>query len=1790
MIHRWFWMTLLVAALIAAGCSGSGATDKDTADTEGDGQGDTLPDVNVDDTEETQDTGECGADGDCPASDNPCLWVSCDLDSRTCVTAPAPDFALCDDDDKCTALDRCQGGECLGGPLVDCDDGDPCTEDSCHPAVDGTGCVNEPTTGPACSDGNTCTIGDHCELGACLPDEATGCGCATDADCRAYDDDDQCNGALVCVDLGEGEMGCRIDPATVIVCGNPFDPPCTETICVPDTGRCERVHLEEGEVCEDGNPCTQADTCSQGVCLGGENGCEACAEDGDCDPFDDADLCNGLVRCVAELCEIAVETVVHCDTADDTQCESTICIPGTGECHRIEKADEEACSDGNRCTIDDRCANGQCLANGDLACDDGELCTDDTCDPTIGCVISYNVAVCDDDNECTLDDACADGACAGGVARDCDDGNPCTDDTCVPDTGCVSMPNALPCEDGNPCTLNDQCTGGNCMAGTNECPCVSDDECLAYDNGNLCDGALQCVNGKCLVKPNSVIECDDSGDTQCKMNTCDPATGVCGYVFLEDGEACNDGDLCTTDDHCQGGACVPGLESYCHDGDPCTTDGCLPATGCVNMPIAGCDGCKDDEDCRDDDPCTQDMCDDVSGECGHSIVDGLPCSDGDPCTVGDSCAGGICTPGAANVCANVSCEASQIIECEERIAGDLGAEGLADAMNVYSCNQFNFVGPEQVYHFQPAVDGLITLILYGESDLYAILLEDTGDGCTSGSCLAMHTLELSYEVSAGVDYYVVVDGYAGAVEPYEVEVDCSWTDQEICDDEIDNDLDGLTDCGDPDCAAAYSCYESFCDNQHDDDDDGMVDCDDEDCFLDEACTGGWSGETCADSFLFFPDVAFDAQWIGETLVRWFSTAGATDDVTGSCNGDVSDTADIAYLFSLSEPLVVTASVSFAEDVWPALTLFTGTFCEPEFELACDTSANGMVTLERTLQPGDYTIVVDANWPGDVGTFSLSLTFGTPIFDEDDCADGLDEDSDGLTDCEDVDDCGEAAICSGSEVCLPAADLGCDASAEADLRDDVATDALSSYTCANVAEALEGYEGPELAWTHVAACDGLLTVSLSYAPDELVFLDLFVLAGDAACDGAACLAYASAIEGDDGFFAELLVPVTAGVSYDLVVDGFLGDVGAFTLTTDCLCDEVCDNELDDDDDGLTDCADEEDCLGSVACPADSEIDCFDGIDNDQDGATDCDDIFCRQQGLCPELLCADGEDDNLDGLFDCDDPSCSEAMICQNPGGCASLATLVCGEVMEADMLANDVTDAIDEYAACAPDTSYAGNEVAFRFAPPCSGAVQVTVLDQADAPMGNLDVFILSAAEGCVAASCQQVVYGGGYGAPTQGQLDVVKDEEIFLVVDGWEDYTSTFSIAVDCLCVDELCDDEIDNDEDGLTDCADGDCVGTDSCPELNCADQIDEDLDGLTDCADADCAVTPACPELECDDDLDDNTDGRTDCADPTCFTAGICTGGQVGESCADAFMLNHGFPHTAAYWLGEVEERWYDTSLAQDDLTAACAPDATGAPDVVYFMALADQMKVTATLTFDVDVAPALYLFNGVDCGEAQAVTCATATEGAATFTEILPAGDYYIVVDGAQADAAGAFALTVAYLAGADHETTCTDGVDEDADGLTDCADVDDCQGAIACQATDACIPLDALASGAAVMASLGGDDATNVIDTYTCAGTTYTDYHGPELAWSYQASCTGTVTARVTYVVDDAEASVDLFAIDGAGDCLGSACVGAGFFEAEEVDQSVLILDVVPDQALRFVVDGYAGALGSIQFELDEACD
>ncbi len=519
---------------------------------------------------------------------NPCTTDSCAGGGGCGHTAL--DSGECIDGDPCTVGDHCVSGVCLGSPVT-CDDDNPCTDDLCEETG---GCTFPPNTA-ACDDGDPCTLGDHCADGACVS-VPVDCQCLVDADCAALEDGDLCNGTLVC-DTEILPHACVVDPGTVITCPGPGDGPaaiCLQAACDPATGACSLAPDHDGAACDDGDLCTLGDACAGGACAGGPpplclDG-NPCTDDA-CDPLsgcvfapndapcDDGNACTTGDGCVDGVCGFGGG--VDCDDGDP--CTDDACAPATGCVYSLNEA---PCDDGDLCTTSDHCHLGSCIPGGALACADGNPCTDDACDPLGGCAFTANDAACDDGSACTTGDHCAGGVCAITGVLACDDGNPCTDDACAALSGCTHTPNDAPCSDGDPCTAGDHCAGGTCVTG---------------DDASDCDDENPCTDDWC------------EGDQGCHH----------AYNSLP----CDDGDLCNTGDICVVGVCVGIGVVDCDDGDVCTDDACVPAAGCVHVDnTAACD---------DGDACTP-LSSCQGGDCvGQGAIF---------CDPAEHCAGGACVP------------------------------------------------------------------------------------------------------------------------------------------------------------------------------------------------------------------------------------------------------------------------------------------------------------------------------------------------------------------------------------------------------------------------------------------------------------------------------------------------------------------------------------------------------------------------------------------------------------------------------------------------------------------------------------------------------------------------------------------------------------------------------------------------------------------------------------------------------------------------------------------------------------------------------------------------------------------------------------------------------------------------------------------------------------------------------------------------------------------------------------------------------------------------------------------
>ncbi len=563
---------------------------------------------------------------------NSCTADACDKKTGSCVSPAQADGLKCDDGDKCTQKDACVKGKCTGEGYTTtgmCDDKSPCTNDGCSPQ---SGCFHVPKNDVFCDDGDKCTELDKCSAGKCL-------GVKADCDDNKPCTNDACDPATgKCVHTtftgpcDDGNKCTTEDLCTAGACGGKSvtcddDNPCTTDICDTLTG-CKYVPLAGGSQCDDGISCTHNDQCDLGKCVG-TNSCVLCTSDLQCASLQDNNLCNGTAHCAAsklgKVCQLDLKTVVVCTPADDPACGTNQCNPTSGKCELLKKQKGVPCVSNDKCLASTVCSDSGTCEGSKKDCDDSEPCTDDSCDPKVGCknAAKADASVCDDNNVCTAGEACKDGICSSTPAQ-------------------------------------------------NKCACASDSECTKFEDGDLCNGVFQCIGKLCLVGPATTVICDPSKES-CTENLCVKTTGKCAVTPKKDGLVCDDGSKCTIQDTCKAGKCTTDAKLSCDDQNPCTVDACGPLAGCVHGDVGDGGQCDDGDactetdkcakgkcagakkSCDDDNPCTIDLCSGKTGKCSALLDNKLVCSDGDPCTTGDKCLDGVCKSSALTCDDNNPC-------------------------------------------------------------------------------------------------------------------------------------------------------------------------------------------------------------------------------------------------------------------------------------------------------------------------------------------------------------------------------------------------------------------------------------------------------------------------------------------------------------------------------------------------------------------------------------------------------------------------------------------------------------------------------------------------------------------------------------------------------------------------------------------------------------------------------------------------------------------------------------------------------------------------------------------------------------------------------------------------------------------------------------------------------------------------------------------------------------------------------------------------------------------------------
>jgi hypothetical protein len=479
-------------------------------------------------------------------------------------------------------------------------------------------------------DGTDACVGTHCELSG-LAARA----CTRDADCAS---------GRRCV-LATGICARPSDVAFTDISCDGRDDDCDgktdeEYASVPSScgvGACAAVG---GSVCRHGEVAAQ---CVPGKPKLSDATCDG--RDDDCDGRTDEDYqhaCNagGVTSCVAG--HVTTQSCNDGNACSVDSCQAGVCSHSAG-----------SCDDGNACTTDVCDLALGCRSTPTTgSCDDGNPCTADLCDPQLGCRSTPVVGSCDDGNACTVADRCApDGRCAGSPL-DVNDGNVCTDDSCDPALGARHLPvPGRACSDGNACSDGDLCNAAAaCVPGAPR-QCSDGQFCNGVEH---CDSAVGCVAGPPPVLDDGVA---------CTVDGCDE--GADQIVHTANNAVCNDGAFCNGLESCNVTlGCLPGTPPSVDDGVGCTTDSCDEAADRIVHALnpAACDDglfCNGSESCHltqgclpgqppvvdDHVDCTSDSCDESSDRVVHApdpafCDDGVFCNGAETCSVTSGCQAG----------------------------------------------------------------------------------------------------------------------------------------------------------------------------------------------------------------------------------------------------------------------------------------------------------------------------------------------------------------------------------------------------------------------------------------------------------------------------------------------------------------------------------------------------------------------------------------------------------------------------------------------------------------------------------------------------------------------------------------------------------------------------------------------------------------------------------------------------------------------------------------------------------------------------------------------------------------------------------------------------------------------------------------------------------------------------------------------------------------------------------------------------------------------------------------------
>jgi cysteine-rich repeat protein len=864
---------------------------------------------------------------------------------------------------------------------------------------------------------------------------------------------------------------------------------------------------------------------------------------------------------------------------------------------------------------------------------------------------------------------------------------------------------------------------------------------------------------------------------------------------------------------------------------------------------------------------------------------------------------------------------------------------------------------------------------------------------------------------------------------------------ELCADLIDNDLDGATDCADTECSLLPVCSavpptETDCSDGIDNDLDRYADCLDLDCIGDPACGAADGAGSCASPRVITGPGIYDG-----------STIGLSDVVRPGCAFEAGG-ADEVFTF---RPATAGAWCLWVTDANFDTVLNVRRGCSNAgAEVTCNDDGPTVTTLLSQAEPTldtttNYFVFVGGSLADEFGDFRLFVRPGScPATLTESCANGLDDDADGLVDCDDTSCATDANCVSLPEICNDSRDNDRDGLTDCADTADCATD----VDCIVLPEVCNDSRDNDR--------DGLTDCA----------------------DTADCSLDANCI-----------------VLPEVCDDGLDNDRDRATDcadTADCaaspLCAEVCDDGVDNNRNSLVDCLDPL-CTASPLCAED----CIDGIDNNRDGLVDCLDPLCATAPAClpptdgtctaPNLITGAGTyTGDTTGASDLGRTGCSTGA-----GGLDEVWSVTVPTSGDWCFIITEATFDTTLYMtnACLTTSSLIT----------CDANDGPSTWSMAQAPLTAGRTVFLSVDGNTATAfgTYRLLVQSGACPATLPEYCDNRVDDD----ADGATDCTDTDCTGNPaCGPQPEICDDAFDNDLDGLEDCSDTDCSAATVCipvPEL-CADARDNDLDTFIDCFDPDCAGDVAClpPAEICADAIDNDRDGLIDCSDPDCVDAincipfpEVCTDGRDNDldtlvDCADPDCAAQLVCIASPEVCNDGRDNDLDGDIDCDDsqcTSTDCTPTGNGScstPTAIGSfgtftgttsfsnregscggLGREEAIRWRAPLTGNICVQlegranfdAVLYARTSCTTDTTELACSDDVSEtsyGARIDLAVTNASSYFLFADTYGAGDSGTWNLTISRGTCAEvygSEASCTDGLDNDTDGFIDCADAD-----------------------------------------------------------------------------------------------------------------------------------------------------